>query len=188
MKKLTLILAVGLLPLFTGSGSLPKPSEKEVPCIKKAETIKVAVIPPISQSYYDKLAYLESRGNYRVINQYGYVGKYQFSKRTLKYLQRKGTLQITDYEIENFIDFPEAQERAVRALTKGNLKILRSYGLHNHVGSHIKGVEITMEGMLASAHLLGAYAVKQFILSKGEIIKKDGKNTTIITYMEAFVV
>ena len=187
MKKIILIILIGLLPHFMGSNSLPIPTEREVPCLViKVE--KVIEIPIISQGYYDKLAYLESRGNYKVVNRLGYMGKYQFHKRTLKHLQKKGSSVISDYEIEHFIEFPEAQERAVRALTKGNLRILRRYGLHKHVGTHIKGVEITMEGMLASAHLLGVYAVKQFIVSKGEIVKKDGNNTTIINYMSKFSV
>ena len=34
--------------------------------------------------YKEKMGYLESRGRYDVKNRYGYLGKYQFSKTTLK--------------------------------------------------------------------------------------------------------
>ena len=191
MKRWIIFILLVLIPPIVQSYTFTNRREmvfeiKEAPCLKEVDVVKVTKLDSISQGYYDKLAYLESRGNYKVINRYGYMGKYQFHKRTLRYLQKKGSLTISNYEIEHFIEFPEAQERAVRALTKGNYRILQGYGLHKYIGTHVKGVEITMEGMLASAHLLGAYAVKQFIFSNGDIIKKDGNGTTIINYMKHF--
>jgi hypothetical protein len=128
--------------------------------------------------YIDKIGYLESRGNYSVTNQLGYMGKYQFGKTTLR------RLGYTEQEIKEFIKNKELQENAMLKLTTHNLEVLENYGLMKYVGYSVNGVNVTVEGMLAGSHLLGPYAVKQF-LQHGKI-GADGNGTTIVKYMKQF--
>jgi hypothetical protein len=44
--------------------------------------------------YLNTMSYLESRGRYDVVNRFGYMGKYQFSKRTLIGLRNNGYLNF----------------------------------------------------------------------------------------------
>lgn len=56
--------------------------------IKGNETEHVVNPPMIGKSFVgfkEALAYRESRGNYFVVNPYGYMGKYQFGKSALKF-------------------------------------------------------------------------------------------------------
>lgn len=151
------------------------------------------------EKFIDKISVLESGGitePYKAVNRYGYMGKYQFSKRTLKGLMKTGYLKTTRKEINNFINDPELQDRAMVALINHNKDILKRYGLVPYIGKTIGGVTITMEGMLAGAHLLGPYAVKHFVKNNGSmssvkvngvtINKYDGNGTSIIDYMKHF--
>ena len=132
------------------------------------------------QQYKQKLAILESSNDYSAINSYGYMGKYQFSKKTLR------RLNFSQKEIDNFLNSKELQERAIDTLTRHNESILRGYGLASHVGSRIEGITITMNGMLAGAHLRGPYSVKKFIESNGTIDHEDGYGTRVSDYLKLF--
>jgi len=131
-----------------------------------------------TKKYIDHIAWLESRGNYSVTNQFGYLGKYQFGIKTLK------GLGYTNKEIKTFINNKELQEEAMLKLIDHNMRILKKYGLMKYVGYNVNGVNVTVEGMLAGSHLLGPYAVKQFI-EQGKI-GADANGTTIVTYMKQF--
>jgi hypothetical protein len=139
-----------------------------------------------SQEFLDKMALLESSStekhqNYQVKNTLGYLGKYQFSKRTLR------GLGFTALEIKEFLKFPELQESAMRILVEHNRSILfDSYKLNRYLGKKIRGILITEEGLLAAAHLVGPNAVKLFVRSGGKYISKDGYNTPITRYLKVF--
>ena len=54
--------------------------------------------------FKEALAFKESRGNYSCVNTYGYLGKYQFGKSTLK--------MIGIHNPNKFLKDPELQEKA----------------------------------------------------------------------------
>ena len=144
-----------------------------------------------------KMGILESGGNYGIVNQFGYIGKYQFSRRTLRRLINKGYLKADKEEMKGFRTNPELQERAMDALITANLSTLRNYKLGKYVGRDVNGVKITLEGMLAAAHLLGPYSVKHYLTNNGSlktiyikgvrVSKFDGNGTSIETYLKHFV-
>jgi hypothetical protein len=143
-----------------------------------------------SERYFAKMAKLESGGSkdpYNVVNKYGYMGKYQFGKKTLKGLFKNGLIK-KDYTPSEFIGNPNAQEEAMEALTTHNIEILRNYKLLDSVGKTIDGVEITLDGMLAASHLRGPNAVRLFIRSNGETNLTDGNGTSVKDYMKKFTV
>ena len=151
-----------------------------------------------SRYYLDKLACMESGGNYFIKNRYGYMGKYQFGKRTLQGLVRVGYLDLTKHEIDNFLHIPSAQERAIDALIHANNDYLNRYGISKYIGRKIGGVVITKEGLLAASHLVGPYAVVHFCKTgslspvttkSGKLIKKhDGNGIYLTEYMKKFSV
>ena len=135
-----------------------------------------------------KMALLESLDNYTIVNRYGYIGKYQFSVRTLRGLKRSGYLNVSNEDIKHFRYRPEIQEQAMRALIRHNLHYLKRSNMLKYIGKEIGGVKITMRGMLAASHLVGPYGAKQFILSGGRINKKDANGTSVRDYMKEFEV
>lgn len=136
--------------------------------------------PILGKSYVgfkEALAFKESGGNYKTINEYGYLGKYQFGKGTLKL--------VGVYDTIGFMNSPALQEAAFYANASRNKWILQR-DIKRFAGKTINGVEITESGILAAAHLAGPGSVKKYLRSWGAQAFSDAFGTTIKTYMKRF--
>lgn len=145
------------------------------------ETVHVSLRFPFTGKSYtgfkQAIAIKESQGLYKLVNRYGYMGKYQFGKSALR------ALGITDTKA--FLNTPHIQERAFRALLSKNKWELRNE-ITKYEGKVIKGVEITESGLLAAAHLAGAGSVKAFLKSNGRNGFRDGFGTSLKSYIKRF--
>lgn len=155
---------------------------KEIAMVeKKPEAINKNVFTPYLgksfQAFKEALAFKESQGNYFIVNTFGYLGKYQFGRETLK--------MIGIYNPHFFLNTPELQEKAFIANTKRNKWILRK-DIKLFVGKKIGGVLITESGILAAAHLAGAGSVKKYLRSYGAQNFADGYGSTVRYYMKRF--
>ena len=136
--------------------------------------------PALGKGYLgfkEALAFKESRGDYAIINQFGYLGKYQFNRNTLK--------MVGVHDTEEFMDSPELQEKAFLAYTARNKWVLRK-DIKRSVGKVINGVKVTESGILAAAHLSGPGSVKRYLRSGGSDGFSDAFGTTIQYYMKKF--
>lgn len=129
--------------------------------------------------FKEKLAARESDGDYKAVNSYGYMGKYQFGKGTLKYIGLK------DKDAKDFLSDPMLQEKAFVAYVKKNKWILRKE-IKKYIGKTIGGILITESGIIAAAHLGGAGSVQDFLRSNGNVSFVDGYGTNIKFYLKAF--
>ena len=127
--------------------------------------------------FKEALGFKESSGSYTVVNRFGYMGKYQFSKSTLK--------MIGIYNSSTFIEDASLQERAFEAYTSRNKWILRR-DIKRFKGRFIGGVKVTESGILAAAHLAGAGNVKKFLRSFGAEGFEDANGTSIRHYLKKF--
>ena len=127
--------------------------------------------------FKEALAVKESRGDYFTVNTYGYLGKYQFGKETLK--------MIGIYNPNQFLYNPELQEKAFMANTERNKWILRK-DIKRFVGKNIHGVLVTESGILAAAHLGGPGNVKKFLRSLGTNNFADAYGSSVKYYMKKF--
>lgn len=138
------------------------------------------IYPELGKSYVgfkEAVAFKESRGDYGVVNQFGYMGKYQFGI---------GTLAMIGIKNKNtFLNSPELQERAFYANLSRNKWILRR-DLKWFVGKRMNGIVISESGVLAAAHLAGPGAVKKYLRSGGVDGFADAFGTTIRYYMKRF--
>ena len=144
------------------------------------EKVSTLSFPELGKGYLgfkEALAFKESRGDYSTINQFGYLGKYQFNRNTLK--------MVGVYNTEEFMNSPELQEKAFLAYTSRNKWVLRR-DIKRSVGKVINGVKITESGILAAAHLSGPGSVKRYLRSGGEAGFSDAFGTTIHYYMKKF--
>ncbi|WP_250432666.1 peptidoglycan-binding protein LysM [Hanstruepera flava] len=136
--------------------------------------------PTLGKSYIgfkEALGFKESRGDYSIVNTFGYLGKYQFGKETLKL--------IGIYNPILFLNTPELQEKAFLANAERNKWILRK-DINRFEGKVINGIEITESGILAAAHLAGPGNVKKFLRSYGANGFSDAYGTSISYYMKKF--
>ena len=127
--------------------------------------------------FKEALAFKESQGKYTAVNTFGYLGKYQFGKTTL--------LRFKIYNTKAFLNNPELQEKAFKALCKVNKWILRK-DIQRCVGKTINGITISTSGILAAAHLSGAGNVKKFLRSNGTLNFSDAYGSSIETYLKKF--
>ena len=122
------------------------------------------------------MGHRESSNNYKAVNKYGYMGKYQFGRSTLK------TLKINVSRSE-FINNPKLQEQAMYKLLQYNKKKLKRY-IEKYSGRVINGVLVTESGLLAAAHLGGAGSVRKWFRT-GKV-RRDGNGVKITSYMKLF--
>ena len=136
----------------------------------------IELIVSSHQAFLDAIGFRESGNRYDVVNRYGYMGKYQFGKKTLKGLGIKVTQ-------DEFLNSPYIQEKAMYALLKQNKRSLRKY-IEKYDGKYVHGVLVTESGLLAAAHLGGAGSVKKWFRT-GKV-RKDGNGVKITSYMVMF--
>jgi len=129
-----------------------------------------------TQMFLDEIGMRESSNRYDVVNKWGYMGKYQFGRKTLKNLGY-------DVTKKEFLNSPILQEKAMLDLLNHNKKILQKY-INYWEGKKIKGTTITESGILAAAHLAGPGNVKRFLKEGKEF--KDGNGTKLTRYLTQF--
>ena len=190
MRKIsTISILVFLFSIISAFASIayinPKVEVIEVqPIIKPLEIVEPKLevkieIPAIRDhnKFLDEVGFRESSNNYKAVNQFGYLGKYQFGRKTLNAI---GFEDVSNYE---FLSNPEIQEEAMLVLLQKNKYTLRRE-IKKYVGETVNGIYITESGILAAAHLGGAGNVKKFFRKGYEF--EDGNGTKMTSYMIRF--
>ncbi len=128
------------------------------------------------ERFLTDVGFRESGNRYNITNKWGYMGKYQFGRSTLKGLGFKVTKQ-------EFLNNPQLQEEAMMALLLHNKEKLQKY-IDVFDGQTVNGMYISESGILAAAHLGGQGSVKRYF--KNGKVFKDGFGTKITSYMAQF--
>ena len=153
------------------------PNENEVNLLHPEEPSYYIFLGKSYLGFKEAIGFKESRGDYSIINIYGYLGKYQFGKGTLKLIGIK--------DAKGFIGNSYLQEQAFSANTSRNKWILRR-DIKRFQGTYIGGIKITESGMLAAAHLAGPGNVKKYLRSGGTLEFNDAFGTSIKYYLKKF--
>jgi hypothetical protein len=144
------------------------------------EEISNIEIPYVGKTFVgfkQKLAFKESGGVLDRVNPFGYMGKYQFGRSTLR--------TVGVYDFQEFLKNGVWQDKAFSALLAKNKWELRRE-IPKYCGRVINGVKITESGLLAAAHLGGAGSVRKYLRSNGRNGFKDGFGTSLKSYMKKF--
>ena len=144
------------------------------------EEVVEVLVPHVGKTFAgfaQKMAYRESRGILHLVNPFGYMGKYQFGKSTLR--------TVGVYDFQEFLRNAEWQDKAFQALIARNKWQLRKE-IEKYSGKVINGIEITESGLVAAAHLGGAGSVKKYLRSNGRSGFKDGFGTSLSSYIKKF--
>ena len=89
---------------------------------KSVEPFDFFYTPTIDNHYVgfkEAIAFKESRGNYKKVNSFGYLGKYQFGESTLH--------RIRIYDTDDFLNDPKLQEDAFLNYAKLSYEVGNSY-------------------------------------------------------------
>ena len=129
--------------------------------------------------FLEAIALFESNNRYDVVNSYGFLGRYQFSPRTIKHL---------GYDIlnEDFLRNARLQDEIMLAYMRENYVSLRPY-IEEYNNTNYKGMYITTSSILAGAHFAGAMGMRRFLLSRSDSVgKTDANGMTLRRYMTKF--
>jgi len=122
------------------------------------------------------MAERESSNRYDIVNQFGYMGAYQFGSSTLKNLGYKVSKK-------EFLSNPALQEEAMLKLLKANKHTLRRQ-IKKYDGKLVNGVLVTESGLLAAAHLVGAGTVRKWVRNGKKYA--DGNGVDLTSYLVKF--
>lgn len=138
---------------------------------------KVTIVTKELPDFLNQIGKRESSNRYNIVNQFGYMGKYQFGRKTL---DKIGFKHVSN---KQFLATPSIQEAAMLQLLKSNKHTLRRQ-IKKYVNTHMHGVFITESGLLAAAHLAGAGNVRKFLRNGKN--KRDGLGTPLTEYLTKF--
>ena len=145
MRNLLLTVAVSLLSTFVMAFTmysreqvepLDEPPSRPLALIEttpKIEAPKVVLVIKNHNKFLEDIGMRESSGNYKAVNQFGYLGKYQFGRKTLNAL---GFNEVSNRE---FLANASIQEEAMYALLSHNKRILRRQ-IEKYHGQTVNGI------------------------------------------------
>ena len=190
MKNLLLTIVVSLASTFVMAFTLAARNEVAVSIELEPErplalleftpeikASRMELVAKTHTTFLHEIGLRESSNNYHAVNQFGYLGKYQFGRKTLDAL---GYSNVTNRQ---FLENESLQEEAMYALLTHNRKVLRRQ-ISKYVGTTVAGVYVTESGLLAAAHLAGPGNVRKFLRKGYEF--KDGNGTKMTSYMTKF--
>ena len=131
------------------------------------EPVEIEIPAKDHAAFLNDIGFRESSNNYTIVNKWGYMGKYQFGKETLRAIG----ISVSK---EEFLSNPNLQEQAMYLLLKHNHKNLKSV-IEKYNYTTVHGVYVTESGILAAAHLAGAGNVRKWF--RRGVDFKDGKGT-----------
>jgi len=168
------------------------------------------------QDYFDELGFKESSSipdgaqNYGAENPFGYIGKYQFGEAALFDLGYYG-IDHSDRNLfrndwvgnwsgkngihskQDYFSNGAVQEIIIRDWHDILWQRIKFLGLDKYEGQILNDNPITISGMLAAAHLVGAGStssetagLKGYLQSGAVFSKADGNGTTADTFMTSF--
>lgn len=165
MKKLILLLVVLISSVYIVD-RLPNVTMKPLPKSKPT---------PVEQ-FMDRIASIETPGGtHRTVNQFGMMGRYQFSPSTVRILGFRVSQQ-------EFLNNRRIQDTVMLKYMKVNHRELSWY-IKRYDGKVVNGIKITRAGILAGAHFAGSEGVKRFFSG---YIASDANGTTVTKYMSRF--
>jgi hypothetical protein len=187
MRKHIVFALLIVVALLSFGMSDSKEKEQTLPTIEQLEEEKRLREEAIKDSianyhkveldnFLSAIGFRESGNRYDITNTFGYMGKYQFGKSTLKGLGYKVSKK-------EFLNNPDLQEEAMLSLLNHNKEKLQKY-IDVYDGKTINGIYITESGILAAAHLGGQGSVRRYFRN-GKVFK-DGYGTKITSYMSNF--
>jgi hypothetical protein len=143
--------------------------------------VKITPIPmseptPV-EKFMKKVAWIESENNHKIVNEFGMMGKYQFSPSTVRALGFKVSKK-------EFLNNPTIQDSVMVTYMRANHQDLSHY-IKKYDGKMFSGIKVTRAGILAGAHFAGSGGVVSYF-KNGGTGASDARGTTVKKYMSYF--
>jgi hypothetical protein len=138
----------------------------------------------------------ESSNNYSIVNTLGFLGRYQFGMARLcdfgltKRIEGKTGFDNEDFEWcegyykEKFLSDHDLQDEIFDKHLENIYSNIMRFGLYKYIDFTVKGIKITLSGMIAGCHLGGVGGVKTFLTTG--VSAKDAYGGSIENYIKKF--
>ena len=150
--------------------------------------------------FFKAVGMVESGDNYGFVSPAGYLGYYQFSEESLQaagFYNGDSSGSYTDFvgswsalaasygvtDKASFLSHPAAQDAAATAWFQKVYADLTSLDLLKYAGQTLNGFTLTPSALLAGSHLVGAWNLKDYLASGGDVVPSDGGGETVTDYM-----
>ena len=157
---------------------LPAKKPIEVVQSKPSKEIK-----KVNKEFQKDLKKSESSGNYSVVNTEGYMGAYQFGEDRLKDFKKDTGKK---FDNKTFIKNKKLQDEVFEWHTNNIQNYITKNKLDKYIGKEINGVPVTLNGLIAVAHLGGNYGMRKFLQSNGDYNPADSVGTSLTDYLNKF--
>jgi hypothetical protein len=147
------------------------------------ETEKKIMLASSDKNFKFSMKQSESSGNYMVVNSEGYMGAYQFGNARLTDFKNSTGKDFTKQE---FLENQELQDEVFDWHTNDIVSYVNSKGLDKYIGTEINGVLVTLNGLVAVAHLGGKSGMSKFLKTDGKYNPADSNGTTLTNYLNKF--
>lgn len=177
MLRLILVTVILLLGITGMKPNVHTPNEVSV-----VDTIvDVMIVPDTTEleKFLQHIGQRESNNTPTVVNQYGMMGKYQFSPITLRHIVGD---TVTE---QQFLLNVELQDSVMVRYMRDNNFRLRDL-ISQHDGTTFKGIRVTRSGILAAAHLAGPSGVRDFFITNDTYGRQDANGTSVRDYLVLF--
>lgn len=164
-----------------------------ITALVSALSAAVFALPTYEDEYGDflyKLGYYESRNTYNIKNSYGYLGYWQLGHLALQdvgfmvdsktYSELAASYGV--YSDDDFLNTPAAQDYCVQAIHKKIWGYIRYYGDEKYLGETMWNIKVTVSGLVAAAHLVGAGALHEML--KTGVVATDANGSTATFYLK----
>jgi hypothetical protein len=125
----------------------------------------------------------ESSNNYGTVNTEGYMGAYQFGDARLQDFKKATGEQ---FDNKTFLNNKELQDKVFAWHTNDIQSFIKENKLDGYIGKEINGVPVTLNGLIAVAHLGGKEGLKKFVTTNGEYNPSDKYDTSLLDYLKKF--
>ena len=127
----------------------------------------------------------ESSNNYMVVNNEGYMGAYQFGDARLNDYKKANKEKFTTDE---FLKDKNLQDKVFDWHVSDIVKYIQDNGLDESIGKKVNGVVVTLNGLVAMAHLGGKLGMREYVQSNfSESENEQDKNgTSLFDYLKRF--
>ena len=134
-------------------------------------------------SFQNKMKQSESSGRYGIVNKEGFIGAYQFGDDRLTDYRKANKVNFTN---EEFKSNKELQDKVFKWHVDDIISNVKKKKLDKYIGTKILGIEVTMDGITAMAHLGGKTGMQKFLETQGKYNPKDSGGTSLSDYLKKF--
>lgn len=131
-----------------------------------------------------RFAFYESEGQWKIYNEYGYMGKYQFGSYAMIAL-KKPHITTNVFRYDPYVFPPDVQDSSVVTILYLNY-LTNKPTIDANNGRYINGIQLNHFNMMVAMNHVGCGGFLPYLSSNGKIVPKDGNGSTIEFYLNEF--